>query len=45
VTIKDGKISVVKDLEVNDFAKAKLEITKKELLEERTMAFELLGIK
>jgi len=45
VTVKDGKISVVKDLEVNDFAKAKLEITKKELLEEKTMAFELVGLK
>jgi len=44
VTVKDGKICVVKDLEMNDFAKDKLEITKKELLDERTMAFELVGI-
>jgi len=45
VTVKDGKICVVKDLETNDFAKDKLEITKKELLDERTMAFELVGLK
>jgi len=45
VTTKDGKISIVKNLEVNDFAREKLEITKKELLEERTMAYELVGLK
>ena len=35
VTIKDGKWSIVQGLPVNDFAKGRLEITGKELCEEK----------
>jgi len=45
VTSKNGKVSIVTGLELNEFAKGKLETTKKELLEEKTIAFELVGLK
>jgi malate dehydrogenase len=38
VTIKDGKWSIVMGLEISDFAKGKLELTAKELCEERDEA-------
>ena len=37
-TCKDGKWSIVQGLEINDFAKEKLEATGKELLEEKDEA-------
>ena len=37
-TCKDGKWSIVQGLEMNDFAKEKLEATGKELLEEKDEA-------
>ncbi|KAF2356274.1 Malate dehydrogenase type 2 [Trinorchestia longiramus] len=41
VTIKDGKWSIVQGLPIDDFAKAKLEATGKELCEERDDALEV----
>merc|ERR1719268_510605 len=38
ITIKDGKWSIVQGLEMSDFAKEKLELTGKELCEERVEA-------
>jgi len=38
ITIKDGKWSIVQGLEMSDFAKGKLELTGKELCEERVEA-------
>jgi len=44
VTCKNGKYTVVTGLEINDFAHSKIEITKNELLDEKKMAFELVGL-
>ena len=41
-TCKDGKWSVVPDLEINDFSKEKIVVTNKELVEERDAIAELL---
>lgn len=38
VTIADRKISIVKGLTISDFAKEKMENTKKELIDERVVA-------
>ena len=38
VTIKNGKWSIVQGLQLNDFSKSKLEITSKELEEEKNEA-------
>lgn len=43
VTVKDGVYSVVEGLEHNDFAKAKLQATIDELVEEREAVRDLLG--
>ncbi|KAL9649829.1 hypothetical protein ABK040_009642 [Willaertia magna] len=39
VICKDGKISIVQDLPISSWIKEKLEITEKELLEEKSMVF------
>jgi len=44
VTCRGGKIEIVKGLEISDFARGKMELTKNELLEEKKMAFELVGL-
>jgi len=44
VIIKNGKIEIVQNLSIDDFSKKKMEITEKELLEERQIAFEFLNI-
>lgn len=43
VTVKDGKVSVVKDLELDDFSRGKLDASVKELQEEREAVKDLLG--
>ena len=43
VTIKDGEWSIVQGLEHNDYAKAKIEATAQELLEERDAVSDLLS--
>jgi len=45
VTCKNGSYHIVNGLELDDFSKTKLEITKNELLEERGTAYEIVGIK
>jgi malate dehydrogenase len=45
VTCKGGKWTVVDGLAISDFAREKMEATKKELVEERGMAFEIVGLK
>ena len=37
-TKPDHSYEIVKDLEINDFAREKMDITQKELIEERNMA-------
>jgi len=44
VTCKDGKWTIVHGLTVSDWAREKMEITRKELVEERGMAFEIVGL-
>jgi len=44
VTCKDGKYTIVQGLELNDFAHGKIEATKQELLDEKKMAFDLVGL-
>eukprot|EP01123_Difflugia_compressa_P012623 TRINITY_DN5484_c0_g1_i1.p1 TRINITY_DN5484_c0_g1~~TRINITY_DN5484_c0_g1_i1.p1 ORF type:complete len:351 (-),score=59.34 TRINITY_DN5484_c0_g1_i1:100-1098(-) len=44
VTTKDGHITVVPNLELDEFAKSKLETTKQELLQEKKIAFALVGL-
>jgi len=44
VTCKDGKWHIVEGLSVSEWAREKLEITRKELAEERAMAFEIVGL-
>jgi len=44
VTIADGKVTIVQGLEVNDFARAKIESTKNELLDEKKVAYEIVGL-
>ncbi|MBK7011543.1 MAG: malate dehydrogenase [Xanthomonadales bacterium] len=44
VTIKDGKYEIVKGLDINDFSKARIDATEKELREERA-AVEQLFVK
>jgi len=43
VRIKDKKWAIVKDLSINDFARAKMDATAKELEEEREMAEQILA--
>ena len=43
VTIKDGEWSIVQGLDHNDYAKAKIEATAQELLEERDAVSDLLS--
>jgi len=45
VRISGGKWTVVEGLSVSAFAREKMEATRKELLEERGMAFEIVGLK
>lgn len=45
VIIKDQKVEIVQNLSVDDFSKAKMKDTEKELLDEKKIAFEFLGIK
>jgi malate dehydrogenase len=45
VTCLNGKWTIVQNLPVSDFARDKMEITRKELVEERGMAFEIVGLK
>jgi len=45
VNCKNGNYSIVKGLEIDDFSKSKLDATKNELLEERSAAFEIVGLK
>jgi len=45
VTVKEGKWHVVEGLDISAFAREKMEATRKELLEERGMAFEIVGLK
>ena len=42
VTVRDGKISIVEGLELSDFDKHMIDVTGKELLEERTAVAEML---
>ena len=44
VTCKDGQWSIVEGLSIDDFSRSKLSATENELKEERTTAFEILGI-
>jgi malate dehydrogenase len=44
VTCKDGKWKIVEGLSVSDFAREKMDVTRKELVEERAMAFEIVGL-
>jgi malate dehydrogenase len=44
VTIKDGKVSIVQSLTVDDFSKKQMKITEDELLDEKKVAFEFLGV-
>ena len=41
VTVKDGKVSIVQGLDINEFSRAKLDATAKELGEERDAVREL----
>lgn len=43
VKCKDGKYEIVQGLELDEFSKSMIEATKKELIEEKTMAFEIVG--
>jgi len=45
VKISGGKWTVVDGLEISAFAREKIEATRKELLEEKGMAFEIVGLK
>jgi len=45
VTIQNGTYQIVKGLDFDDFGKEKIRITTEELLTERKIAFEILGIK
>ncbi len=42
VTCKNGRYTIVQGLSVDDFSRAKMEDTQKELLEEKTEAFSFL---
>jgi len=44
VTISNGHWKIVDGLTVSDWAREKMEITRKELVEERQMAFEITGL-
>jgi malate dehydrogenase len=44
VTCKDGKWEIVQKLSVDEFSKTKMKETEKELLDEKKIAFEFLGI-
>jgi len=45
ITSKNGTYTIVKGLEIDNFSQSKLEATRVELLEERSAAFEIVGIK
>jgi malate dehydrogenase len=42
VTVKDGVISIVKDLPVSDFSRSRMDMTEAELKEERDAVLKLL---
>jgi len=44
VTIKDGKPTIVQGLEIDAFSKEKIDLTHKELADEKVMAFEVVGL-
>jgi malate dehydrogenase len=43
VTCRNGKYKIVQGLEINDFSRARMDATDKELREERTAVAHLLG--
>jgi len=43
VTCRNGKYEIVQGLEINDFSRARMDATDKELREERTAVAHLLG--
>ena len=43
VTIKNGKYEIVKGLDINDFSKARIDATEKELREERAAVEQLFA--
>ena len=43
VTVKNGKYAIVKDLKIDEFSRARMDATDKELREERTAVQHLLG--
>jgi malate dehydrogenase len=43
VTCKNGKYEIVQGLEINDFSRARMDATDKELREERAAVAHLLG--
>jgi malate/lactate dehydrogenase len=45
VTCQNGNYKIVQGLKIDEFSRQKLEITTRELIEERNIAFEELGIK
>jgi NAD-dependent malate dehydrogenase len=44
VTVSGGKYSIVQGLHISDFSRQKMDITYKELAEERDLAFQFLGL-
>jgi len=44
VVIKNFKIEIVEKLSIDEFSRAKMKDTEKELLDEKKIAFEFLGI-
>jgi malate/lactate dehydrogenase len=45
VTCQNGNYKIVQGLKIDEFSRQKLEITTRELIEERNIAFEELGLK
>ena len=43
-TVKDGQITVVEGLEINEFVRGKMQVTEKELQDERKTAWEVLKL-
>jgi len=44
VTIADGKYKIVQGLEISEFSRGKMTRTHDELLEEKKLAFDFLGL-
>jgi malate/lactate dehydrogenase len=45
VVCQNGNYKIVQGLKIDEFSRQKIEITTRELIEERNIAFEQLGIK